>query len=218
MALRMFKHIVEAGVFGAATVPTLNIQGNDLLQTAIAEAFISQVFPRVEQARIVEPPNAILDRLITAFRAKVEVYTLGIYKDVYKNIGHAITPYAVEDKGGGRFAVLTYDNNHPLITRAVTFDRNTNSWAYDAASNPNDPTWHFAGDSSTLTMSIDPLTPGLGPQACFFCGSSYPTDATEAPGSGRPKKPLQHNTLDGDPHHHYHHHFDHHHGPPTSLR
>ena len=204
VALRLFKHIVDPTVFGASTVPALNIQGNDLLQTAIAEAFISQVFPRVVQARIVESPNQILNRLISALKAKVEVYTLGIYRDVYKNVGHAITPYAVENKGGGRFALLTYDNNHPLIRRAVMFDRKTNSWSYDAASNPSDPTWHFAGDASTMTMSIDPLTPGLGPQACFFCGSSNPTGAPEAPGSGRPKKALQQITLEGDPSNHSH--------------
>src|SRR5437660_1334619 len=82
-----------------------------------------------------------------------EVYSLGFYKDTTKQIGHAVTPYAVEDKGGGKFAVLIYDNNHPGIPRAISFDRNADSWSYDAARNPNDPTWHFAGDAQTLTMS-----------------------------------------------------------------
>ena len=154
MALRLFKHIVEPNLFGAPTVPQLNVQYNDALQTAIAEAFISQAFDPVIAARITAPPNQLLDALTAALRAKQDVYTMGIYKDATKEIGHAITPYAVEDKGGGRFAALTYDNNHPLITRAVMFDRTTNSWSFDAASNPNDPTWHFAGDSQSLTMSL----------------------------------------------------------------
>src|SRR2546428_4904349 len=93
MALRFFKRIVDPSIFGAAAVPTLNIQYNDLLQTAIAEAFISQAFDPVIATRITAPPNQLLDALTAALRAREEVYTLDIYKDASKQIGHAITPY-----------------------------------------------------------------------------------------------------------------------------
>ena len=204
MALRFFKRIADPSIFGAPAVPALNIQYNNALQTAIAEAFISQAFDPVIAARITAAPNQLLDALIAALRTRQEVYTMGIYKDATKQIGHAITPYAVEDKGGGRFAALTYDNNHPLITRAVMFDRTSNSWGYDAASNPNDPTWHFAGDSTSLTMSLDPLTPGLGPQTCFFCGTPNPTGAAAAKSSALPAKGYQQIALEGDPSNHSH--------------
>src|SRR5205085_5233582 len=102
MALRFFKKIAQPSVFGAATVPALNIQFNDPLQTAIAEAFVSQFFDPVVTGRIVEPPNSILDRLDAALHANKELYTLDI---VNGQAGHAITPYAIEDKGGGRVAL-----------------------------------------------------------------------------------------------------------------
>jgi hypothetical protein len=203
LALRFFKSIVDPNLFGAPTVPTLNIQYNDALQTAIAEAFITQLLDPVRSARVIAPPNQLLDTIVAALRARQEVYTMGISNPA-EQVGHAITPYAVEDRGGGRFAVLIYDNNYPLITRAVMFDRTSNSWSYEAASNPNDPTSHFTGDANALNMALDPLTPGLGPQACFFCGATNPTGASAAKVSAQPATGYQQVALQGDPSNHSH--------------
>jgi hypothetical protein len=193
-ALRFFKHVMEPTIFGASTVPSLNIQGNDSLQLEIAEAFVSQMFPSVQNSELTGSPNAILNELIRSLRANQDLYTIGITKTLAHNrskeqVGHAITPYAVEDRGGGRFAVLIYDNNHPLKERAVLFNRNTNTWGYDAAQNPNDPTWHFQGTAKSPNMVIDSLSAGLGPQRCFFCAGA---------------NAYQQIALEGDPSNHSH--------------
>ena len=72
------------------------------------------------------------------------LYTIKIFN---ADGGHAITPYAVEDKGDGKFAVLVYDNNYPGITRAVEFDTNANTWSYNAATRPDLPEALYSGDA-----------------------------------------------------------------------
>jgi hypothetical protein len=193
-ALRFFKHVMEPTLFGAPTIPKLNIQGNDPLQLEIAEAFVSQMFPSVQNSELTGSPNAILNELIRSLRANQDLYTIGITKTLVRNhskehVGHAITPYAVESRGGGKFAVLIYDNNHPLKERAVLFNRNTNTWSYDAAQIPNDPTWHFQGAAKSPNMVIDSLSAGLGSQQCFFCADA---------------NIYQQITLEGDPSNHSH--------------
>ena len=47
-----------------------------------------------------------------------------------------MTPYAVDNKGGGTYQVLIYDNNWPGQTRAITFDTKADTWTYAAASQP----------------------------------------------------------------------------------
>src|SRR5205807_8746245 len=80
-------------------------------------------------------------------------------------------PYAVEDAGGGIFNVLIYDNNFPKVTRAIKIDRNANTWSYDAATNPSNPSELYQGDANTKTIDVEPTSPGIGPQPCPFCGN-----------------------------------------------
>lgn len=62
--------------------------------------------------RLDESPNAILKALTETFNDSnpPEKWVMGIYMADFSG-GHAITPYAVEDQGGGIFHVLVYDNN-----------------------------------------------------------------------------------------------------------
>ncbi len=99
---------------------------------------------------------------------------MGIYQRGFKG-GHAITPFAVQDVGGGKFAVLVYDNNYPNVTRSVVIDRNANSWSYEASTNPNEPASQYEGDATTGTLTITPTSSRLEKQVCTFCAppSSY---------------------------------------------
>ena len=111
-----------------------------------------------------------------------DTYTIAIWKRDGTG-GHAVTPYAVDNKGDGKFAVLIYDNNWPGQTHSISFDTKADTWSYDAAANPGVPESVYEGDASTKTISLFPTSPGLGTQPCPFCAKA-PTTAKSAAGKG----------------------------------
>jgi hypothetical protein len=168
-SLMIFQGILSPFDYGGLTTPALPLIGNIALQQRIAESFALQVTDRVVRAAIEGTPNRVLDQLITRLkRGRGETYTLGILRRD-KSAGHAITPYAVEDRGHGTVMVLVYDNNYPGITRAVAFDRNKNAWSFDASANPSEPSDLFAGDARTKSAVLFPTKPGVGIHPCPFC-------------------------------------------------
>jgi hypothetical protein len=87
--------------------------------------------------RIAGSPNEVLAGLRKVLKSNPpDTYTLAIWKRDGTG-GHAITPYAVDNKGGGKVDVLIYDNNWPGQTRAVSFDTKADTWTYDAATDPS---------------------------------------------------------------------------------
>src|SRR5205807_5003893 len=63
-------------------------------------------------------------------------------------------------------------NNYPGVTRALTIDRNQNTWKYDAATNPSEPSELYDGDAATGSLLLFPTNPGIGTQPCPFCGKA----------------------------------------------
>ena len=64
-------------------------------------------------------------------------------------IGHAVTPYAIEDRGGGVHLVRVYDNNFPDETsRYLVINTTSDTWSYEAATSIRAQrpatTWHRA--------------------------------------------------------------------------
>jgi hypothetical protein len=168
----LWKKQQDPAPFGAPATPAMGLDGNEPLQRAIAYAFMFQTLDAYNAAIIKGTPNDILDKLLTLLTpTSNESYTLGIYKPGFQ-AGHAVTPYAVEDAGGGVFKVLIYDNNFPKVTRAITIDRNKNTWSYVAATNPSNPAELYEGDATTQTIDIEPTTPGIGAQPCPFCNKA----------------------------------------------
>ena len=155
--------------FGAATTPDLPVATSAAVQQDIAYSWAFQTLDSVNNAAIKGTPNDVLDQLIAALKPDApETYTIGIYKADGTG-GHAVTPYAVEDKGGGLMDVLIYDNNYPKVTRAIAFDRNANTWSYDAATNPSEPSELYQGDTNTKSFELDPTNVGIPTQPCPFC-------------------------------------------------
>jgi len=67
--------------------------------------------------------------------------------------GHAITPYAIEDRGNGVYWVRVYDNNHPDdANRHVEINTTNDTWSYDLG----ETTW--TGDANTHTLGIVPIS------------------------------------------------------------
>lgn len=91
--------------------------------------------------------------------------------------GHAVTPYAVENKGGGIFWVHVYDNNYPNdFNRRIKIDRNANTWVYEgAAINPSAPPSTYEGDAQTRSLHLwSTFWSGNTLKQCSFCTSTLP--------------------------------------------
>jgi hypothetical protein len=202
-ALRFYNEDLNQEDYGADTTAGLEIVNNEPLQASIAEHFTYQFLPPVVDARVKGTPSEVLETLADALNSGEELYTLGVYKPDLSG-GHAITPFAVEDKGDGLYAILVYDNNFPGATRAVEVDTNEDTWNYVSGTNPDDLGQVYEGDASTFTMELDPTTPGEELQPCPFCEGDLAT-TDDAKGSVLPEKDQYTEiTLGGDPRNHPH--------------
>ena len=84
--------------------------------------------------------------------------------------GHAVTPYAVEDRGNGVHWIDIYDNNWPDKERHIIIDRNANTWEYELASlNPDIPKEPWSGTADSHTIAVTPLSDRLSRAECPFC-------------------------------------------------
>lgn len=169
-ALELWKHNLAPDRFGASSTPTIRLAGNQAIQREIAANFVTQEF-KVQPALISGTPNAVLHELASVLTpTDPETYTIGFFNGKKGNLqeGHAVTPYAVEDRGGGNYAVLIYDNNFPGVTRAMQFDTNHNTWAYEL-----EPSLIWRGSAADPTaLELAPMSASLGLQRpCPFCGS-----------------------------------------------
>ena len=160
---------VAPSLLGATT--TFGLSKSGAVERHIAYGFAFQALPSVQsQTRDHINARQLVAELKRLLPDRSQPFTLGIFKRDETG-GHAITPFALEDRGAGRYGVLVYDNNYPGETRAMNVDVNRNTWNYQAAPNPKIKAGIYDGDGKVSHLSIMPLTPGLGEQDCFFCGA-----------------------------------------------
>jgi hypothetical protein len=172
-ALRFYAGVGEQpGQFGAESVHALKLEGNDPLLHHIAYFMATQWAQEV--ASITQEyqkltPKEVLAELVKAMQGK-DWMTLGIY--ARQGGGHAITPYAVEDKGDGKYWILIYDNNYPNEERYVEVDTVANTWVYaGAATNPDSRERGWEGDASTFSLDLTPLSVRELQYTCPWCGA-----------------------------------------------
>jgi len=95
--------------------------------------------------------------------------------------GHAITPFAVLDRGEGIYDIAVYDNNFPMRARAVTVDTNDDTFTYNSSINPSAPgvEWNSGNGSMMGLVSVADL---LTEQECPVClGEDQGTLVTISP-------------------------------------
>ena len=171
---------LNVSTLGATDTTGLAIANNQTLQRQIAYDWALQTLDSVQATKITGTPNQILAELEKVLKPHPsQTYTIAIWKRDGSG-GHAVTPYAVDNKGGGTYQVLIYDNNWPGETRAITFDTKADTWTYAAASNPGVPDSVYEGDAQTKTLSLFPTSPGLGTQPCPFCAKEPTTGTSKA--------------------------------------
>jgi hypothetical protein len=179
----VWQNKVNTSTFGAPTINALAIANNTSLQSTIARGWVYQTLDSVQAKKITGSPNKMLDELTKVLQPHAsDTYTIAIWKRDGTG-GHAVTPYEVQYKGDGQYEVLIYDNNWPAQTRAIAIDTNKDTWSYDAAANPNDPSELYEGDADSQTLALFPTSPGQGTQPCPFCGK-VPSDGSTAGTTG----------------------------------
>jgi hypothetical protein len=192
LSLALFKH--QLPEFGAGLTFSVAIQDNPIVQRTIAYTMSQQDLDSVNDRRVTGTPDQILTKLIASLSpSSRQTYTLGIFKRDGTG-GHAITPFKVVSRGGGKVSLLVYDNNYPGRTRTVSFDVTRDAWSYNASVNPQATSALYDGDAQSPDLMLMPTTPGLGVQPCPFCRRQR-SDA--APG----RSLIQ---LDGNPTQHAH--------------
>ncbi|MBA3470934.1 MAG: hypothetical protein H0T53_14970 [Herpetosiphonaceae bacterium] len=166
--------------YGVESTADFQIEGNELLQREIAYWFTTQATQPARQGIVQQTPSGVVNTLLNAFAAGPdgsETYAVGFYKRDMSG-GHAVTPYAVEDRGDGIYWIMIYDNNYPGAARAIEVDTNNDTWLYSGSTNPAEPADDYEGDAGTFTLELAAIEPRLGMQECPFCDDSGTGGAT----------------------------------------
>ena len=166
LSLMMYTNQVSPSVFGGSVASDLDIN-DEALQREIAYWWATQTVAPTYTSVIKGTPLEILE-VVQQMDASGETYSIGIYKEDGSG-GHAITPFGVEDKGNGLYAILVYDNNYPGETRELFVDSRDNTWLYEASINPQVESELYTGNADTQTLDLTPTSARLGTQECPFC-------------------------------------------------
>jgi hypothetical protein len=134
---------------------------------------------------------------------RLVLYTIAIFERDGTG-GHAVTPFAVEDKGSGKYAILVYDNNFPGVIRAIKVDTRSDSWRYIGGPDPSDTTELYAGDARRKSLSLFPTSPGVSVQPCPFCEGAARAGKGGAGGTTGSVIEYDQVTLVGNPKNHGH--------------
>ena len=169
LSLMMYTGHVSPSDFGGNTASELDIN-DETLQREIAYWWATQAVDPTASSVINGAPMEILE-IIRQMDVNGETYTIGIYND--RGEGHAITPFGVEDKGDGLYAILAYDNNYPGETRELFIDSRDDSWTYETSINPAVETDVWSGNAYSQPLDLTPTSARLDTQACPFCEGGY---------------------------------------------
>jgi hypothetical protein len=175
-----YDRTVNVADFGAATVPALQIQGNERLQREIAYWFVTQLTQPAQSALIKGTPNEIVAALRSSYQqGRVAEYAVGFYKRDGSG-GHAVTPIAVEERDAGSVAILIYDNNYPNTVREILVNTALNTWSYSGSTNPDVPADEYEGDAQTRTLELAPIPVRVPQQICPVCDNANLTTLQQA--------------------------------------
>lgn len=169
LSLMMYTGQVSPSDFGGNTASELDVN-DETLQREIAYWWATQATDPTASSVIRGTPMEILET-VRQMDVNGETYTIGIYND--KGEGHAITPFGVEDKGDGLYAILVYDNNYPGETRELFIDSRDGSWTYETSINPQVETDVWSGNADTATLDLTPTSARVETQFCPFCEGGF---------------------------------------------
>jgi hypothetical protein len=170
LSLMMYTGQISASDFGGSQASDLDLN-DEALQREIAYWWATQATAPTAESVIRGTPMEIMAK-IEEMDARGETYTIGIYKEDFSG-GHAITPFGIKSVEDGLYTILVYDNNYPGEVRELLIDERDNSWAYEAAINPQVESELYTGNADTQTLDLTPTSARLVTQECTFCAEGY---------------------------------------------
>ena len=199
LSLLIFMEEIDPNQFGATKIHQLSLVDNEALQRELAYWWTTQATTPADTIRIDESPRAVVDALIetyTSYPKSLESWVMGISMADH-TAGHAITPYALEDAGGGIYNVLVYDNNWPDMGRVLEVDYDANTWKYQASINPDEPESLYEGSAETRTLELVGISQRLVPQQCPFCADYEQQEQRNTFKLADPSRPFNQIWLNG---------------------
>ncbi len=181
-SLRFFKGLDNPADFQTGANTTHDLQlGNARRHVAyyFVEQFTDPVRAYKEQVRQ-NTPSVILDQLRSAMSVGAPDPTTLFVRQADQG-GHAITPYAIEDRGDRVYWVRVYDNNHrDDANRYVVINKNNDTWSYDLGWT----TWY--GDADTHTLGIVPISKYAEQPVCpSWCNDTDTVRTSNGSSSGQ---------------------------------
>ncbi len=145
-----FKGKTKPMDFQSGATMTLELQ-KSAVRNMIAYYMTTQnlgIFEHYTNPANAQKPSEVLQTIIDKMNTNDPIVVIGVSDETG---GHAITPYAVKDKGNGEFWVYVYDNNYPDdASKFIKINREQETWSYEAQTNPNAPPTLYKGDATTL--------------------------------------------------------------------
>lgn len=173
-SLTFFKNIDQINAFapGARTAHDVNReQVRGLIGYYFAYQFSDPVIAAKMDAKRRYTPVQTMERVVELIQ-KGDPGVLFI-RSPDNMSGHAVSPYAVEDRGNGIHWIRIYDNNWPNKERYVEVDKNMNTWKYElAAINPAVAKVPWSGDATSYNFGVVPISVRRQKIVCPFCRST----------------------------------------------
>ncbi|HEU4322963.1 MAG TPA: hypothetical protein VFS21_07405 [Roseiflexaceae bacterium] len=119
--------------------------------------------------RIIDTPVALVNRLMSDFNQNPpRGHAVHIFKLPDFTSGHSVAAYGVETVGPDMARILVYDNNFPNQRQYITVNTANNTWTYETASNPGQPTDVYTGTATSGNLKLSPLADRDLPAGQYF--------------------------------------------------
>lgn len=161
-AAELFNKTVRPEQFQPGITRTYDLAPAEPVERNIARNMAAQYMMNISEKYLIKP-RQVVEMLKRGLTAGNLPYTLVMF---WGEGGHAITPYALHDRGDGQYDVAVYDNNYPDAARAVRIDTKANTYQYLVGVNPNEPPTIASGE-----IGLVPVSEIAKRQTCPFCGT-----------------------------------------------
>ena len=171
-AAALFDRTLRPEQFQSGITRTYDLSLQEPISREIARNMAAQYSMDIaENYRL--KPTQLVKVLKRELRPGAAPYTLFLLWD---GGGHAVTPYALYDRGDGQYDVGIYDNNYPDAERAIHIDTKKDKYQYLVGTNPN-----AAPTIANKVIGLVPVSEIAKRQACPFCPGTNATTVTLTP-------------------------------------